>query len=83
MYEIVHMQKIQNINKYTNPIHKKTQNITWETQYGEKPNYKVRLLCPLFFKCKCKERDKLCYPPFLGITKEMMSRGPQVADMEY
>jgi hypothetical protein len=24
-----------------------------------------------------------CYPPFLGITKEMMSRGPQVADMEY
>jgi hypothetical protein len=23
-----------------------------------------------------------CYPPFLGITKEMMSRGPQVADME-
>jgi hypothetical protein len=24
-----------------------------------------------------------CYPQFLGITKEMMSRGPQVADMEY
>jgi hypothetical protein len=24
-----------------------------------------------------------CYPPFLGITKEMMSQGPQVADMEY
>jgi hypothetical protein len=24
-----------------------------------------------------------CYPHFLGITKEMMSRGPQVADMEY
>jgi hypothetical protein len=23
-----------------------------------------------------------CYPPFLGITKEMMSQGPQVADME-
>jgi hypothetical protein len=27
--------------------------------------------------------DLDCYPPFLGITKEMMSRGPQVADMEY
>jgi hypothetical protein len=26
---------------------------------------------------------KWCYPHFLGITKEMMSRGPQVADMEY
>jgi hypothetical protein len=25
----------------------------------------------------------LCYPQFLGITKEMMSQGPQVADMEY
>jgi hypothetical protein len=25
----------------------------------------------------------VCYPYFIGITKEMMSRGPQVADMEY
>jgi hypothetical protein len=25
----------------------------------------------------------VCYPPFLGITKEMMSRGPHVVDMEY
>jgi hypothetical protein len=24
----------------------------------------------------------ICYPPFLGVTKEMMSRGPQVANME-
>jgi hypothetical protein len=24
-----------------------------------------------------------CYHQFLGITKEMMSRGPQVVDMEY
>jgi hypothetical protein len=24
-----------------------------------------------------------CYPPLLGITKEIMSRGPQVLDMEY
>jgi hypothetical protein len=25
----------------------------------------------------------LCYPQFLGIVDNMMSRGPQVADMEY
>jgi hypothetical protein len=24
-----------------------------------------------------------CYPQFIGITKEMMSRGPHVVDMEY
>jgi hypothetical protein len=24
-----------------------------------------------------------CYPYFLGITKEIMSQGPQVVDMEY
>jgi hypothetical protein len=28
-------------------------------------------------------RTGTCYPQFLGITKEMMSQGPQVADMEY
>jgi hypothetical protein len=26
---------------------------------------------------------EICYPPFLGTTKEMVSRGPHVADMEY
>jgi hypothetical protein len=31
----------------------------------------------------CPQVGATCYPPFLGITKEMMSRGPQVADMEY
>jgi hypothetical protein len=31
----------------------------------------------------CPQVGARCYPPFLGITKEMMSRGPQVADMEY
>jgi hypothetical protein len=30
----------------------------------------------------CPQVGSKCYPPFLGITKEMMSRGPQVADME-
>jgi hypothetical protein len=24
-----------------------------------------------------------CYPKVLGITKEMLSRGPRVVDMEY
>jgi hypothetical protein len=28
-------------------------------------------------------QDRPCYPPFLGITKEMLSQGPQVVDMEY
>jgi hypothetical protein len=27
--------------------------------------------------------NSTCYPPLLGITKEIMSRGPQVLDMEY
>jgi hypothetical protein len=31
----------------------------------------------------CPQVGARCYPQFLGITKEMMSRGPQVADMEY
>jgi hypothetical protein len=31
----------------------------------------------------CPRVGARCYPQFLGITKEMMSRGPQVADMEY
>jgi hypothetical protein len=26
---------------------------------------------------------RLCYPQFQGITKEMMSRGPIVEDMDY
>jgi hypothetical protein len=30
----------------------------------------------------CPQVGARCYPPFLGITKEMMSRGPQVEDME-
>jgi hypothetical protein len=30
-----------------------------------------------------KQSNGGCYPQLLGITKEMMSRGPQVADMEY
>jgi hypothetical protein len=28
-----------------------------------------------------KRNSRACYPQFLGITKEMMSRGPQVANM--
>jgi hypothetical protein len=40
---------------------------------------------------KCLQKDEKnhykvvaeCYPPFLGVTKEMISQGPQVADMEY
>jgi hypothetical protein len=31
----------------------------------------------------CPQVGATCYPPFLGVTKEIMSRGPQVADMEY
>jgi len=31
----------------------------------------------------CSQVGARCYPPFLGITNEMMSRGPQVAYMEY
>jgi hypothetical protein len=31
----------------------------------------------------CPQVGSKCYPHFLGITKEMMSRGPRVADMEY
>jgi hypothetical protein len=31
----------------------------------------------------CPQVGAICYPPFLGITKEMMSRGPHVADMEH
>jgi len=30
----------------------------------------------------CPQVGATCYPPFLGITKEMMSQVPQVADME-
>jgi hypothetical protein len=29
-----------------------------------------------------EKSQRQCYPPFLRITKEMMSQGPQVADME-
>jgi hypothetical protein len=31
----------------------------------------------------CPQVGARCYPHFLGITKEMMSRGPQVEYMEY
>jgi hypothetical protein len=31
----------------------------------------------------CPRVGARCYPPLLGITKEIMSRGPQVLDMEY
>ena len=31
----------------------------------------------------CPQVGARCYSQFLGITKEMMSQGPQVADMEY
>jgi hypothetical protein len=31
----------------------------------------------------CPRVGAICYPQFLGITKEMMYRGPQVVDMEY
>ena len=31
----------------------------------------------------CPQVGARCYPQLLGITKEMMSQGPQVADMEY
>ena len=31
----------------------------------------------------CPQVGDKCYPQFPGKTKEMMSRGPQVADMEY
>jgi hypothetical protein len=34
------------------------------------------------FYCQCKTSCWCCYPPFLGITNEMMSQGPQVASME-
>jgi hypothetical protein len=31
----------------------------------------------------CLQVRTICYRQLLGITKEMMSRGPQVANMEY
>jgi hypothetical protein len=31
----------------------------------------------------CPQAGARCYPQLLGITKEMMSQGPQVAYMEY
>jgi hypothetical protein len=31
----------------------------------------------------CPRVGARCYPPFLWITKEMMSQGPQVVDLEY
>jgi hypothetical protein len=32
---------------------------------------------------KCHQVRARCSLPFLGITKDMMFQGPQVADMEY
>jgi hypothetical protein len=34
------------------------------------------------FKTETKEKEKRAVIPILWITKEIMSRGPQVADME-
>ena len=31
----------------------------------------------------CPQVGAICYPHFLGITKDMMSQGPQVIEMEY
>ena len=31
----------------------------------------------------CPRAGARCYPPLLGITKEIMSQGPQILDMEY